>query len=91
MKRKTLSKGFPKTPNKSKFNKPIIPNPADDVSFKQLEKRVRDYVYLSRGISRREHERKKLMEEINSESIRLKKNGYDLSRLDCKIIEGVEK
>jgi hypothetical protein len=65
-------------------------NIADDCSFKELERMITCVHYLYNGIRSRQEKIRELEKLIISESIRLKKEGYDITTLNLTIISGRE-
>lgn len=65
----------------------ITKNPADDVSFEELGRMIREFYYLGNGIEQREKKRTKLLEEILKEVHRLQEIGYDLKKLNTTVLK----
>lgn len=65
-------------------------NPADDVSFKELELMSQRVYYLWRGIQSRREKIDELHKKIMSESIMLTAQGYDVAKMNISIVVGME-
>ena len=61
-------------------------NKADDVSFEELGKKMTRLIKLSDEMEEKKKDQEELLKEVVDESMRLQKQGYDLSELNINVL-----
>jgi len=61
-------------------------NKADDVSFEELGRNMTRLIKLSDEMEEKKKDQEELLKEVVDESMRLQKQGYDLSELNINVL-----